>query len=462
MFSFTRSNGGLHRVDRFFVGLHISSSVRKLEAALIACGGPRPGELLTLQKSVSFDLPNELVDFYEETLELVRLEQDDDYQKRCSSDEGAELWQFLPKQPSPTKVRKKTGGTSSLARLSLLRTMTTSVQKEAIIELLDDSNLSRDKIVAVAVNDPGIWLVVNGTQPEEYSYSMSDGGLLAAQTGMNIISSFFTNDLSSLGSERSFLMIPYWILLSEHDNARLLIDLGETARWTYIPSNKTRQSWNDSFYQEVIPCGSLLNLFTLQATKGESLIDIGGRLSVQGQRPNELLEFWDQIQRQARDNQKLPPRYYASPQTDVLNELFYFDSIKTAPQKFSSLDALCGSTYWITEQIKKSVDRNVSLFKEPYDIVLTGGAKQNGLLFSRLSDLFGTNAFHNLSELGFLEDSFDAVAVAILAALWATGIPASLPQSNNSKNSYCWGKASPGTPEAWIRLLQFAADNSHS
>ena len=463
MFSFKKNNDLDRRTDRYFVGLHVSSAVRKLEAAIIACGDPHPGAPLTLQKSVSFDLPNELVDMYEETLAVVRLEQDDEYQKRYSSNESAEFGQFFAKQPLQAKNRKKTGGMSSLARLSLLQSMMVSVQKEAISELLADSSFDFNKIVAVAVNDPGIGLVANGSESSAHCYSISDGGLLAAQTGMNILSSFFTSDRSSLGIERSFLTVPYWILLSNHDNASLLIDLGETARWTYIPSNKKLKSWNDSLYQEVVPCGSLLNLFTLQATKGESLIDVGGRLSVQGQRPNELLEYWDQIQSQTRGSRKLSPRYYASPHGDVLNELFYFDSLKSAPKKISSLDALCGSVYWITEQIKKSVDLNALLFKEPYDILLTGGAKQNGLLFSRLTDLFGTNAFHNLSEFGFLEDSFDAVAVAALAALWATGNPASLPQSSgsDSNNNYCWGKASPGTPEAWSRFVQFASDNFH-
>ncbi len=458
MFSFKKNIDNDPRVDRFFVGLHISSSVRKLEAAIIACNGSRPGALLTLQKNVSFDLPNELVDFYEETLEVVRLEQDDEFQKHYSSSDYAGFGQFFPKQPSSSKVRKKSGGMSSLSRLSLLRTMTTSVQKEAIFELLADSSVASDRIVAVAANDPGIWIVANEVESSEYRYSMSDGGLLASQTGMNVFSSFFTSDCSSLGRERSLLCFPYWILLSDHDKARLLIDLGETARWTYIPSSRALNSWNDTFSREVIPCGSLLNLFTLQATKGESLIDVGGRLSVQGQRPNELLEFWEQFQRQTDGNRKLPPRYYAFSRAGVLNELFYFDSLKSASQKFSSLDALCGSVYWIAEQIKKSVDLNAQLLKEPYDIVLTGGAKQNGLLFSRLSDLFGSDAFHNLSELGFLEDSFDAVAVAILAALCSIGTSTTPSQNGNSKNNYCWGNVSPGTPEAWIRFIQFASD----
>ena len=458
MFSYKKNNGGDTHAEHLFVGIHISSAFRKLETAIIACDAARPGALLTLQKSVSFDLPSELVDFYEETLEGVRLEQDNDFLKRHSPSEYEEFGEFFLKQPSTPKNRKKVKGASSLANLSLLRKMTTSIQREAVHELLADSNVAQGKIVAIAVNDPGIWLPSEDEQ-SGYRYSVSDGASLAVQTGMNVFSSLFPSDWSQKNCGSSFLTFPYWVLLSNRDKARLLIDLGETARWTYIPANQTSDSWSHILHNEVVPCGSLLNLFTFQATKGESLIDVGGRLSVQGRRSSELLDFWDRFQCQTLNGKKLPPRYYVSSQGDVLNEMFYFDSLKSAPQKFSSLDALCGSVYWITEQIKKSVNIHAPKFKEPYDIVLTGGAKQNGLLFSRLSELFETNAFHKLSEYGFLEDSFDAVAVATLAALLASGTPIPLANSNNSSNNnYFWGKTSPGIPEAWTRFIKFASD----
>ena len=458
MFSFKKSNDQHSGVSRFFIGVHISSVTRKLETAIIECNSACSGSSLTLLKSVSFDLPNELAEFYEETLEVIRAEQDVDFVKRHSSGEFSELEQFFPKLSS-SKVGKKNKDVSTLARLSLLRTMTTTIQKEAVSELVADSDVTPNKIIAITVNDPGINLISDSDRSSLRYYSLSDGAALAKHTGTTVISSLLPNEWSPKDQECSVLSFPYWILLSDPVKARLVIDLGETARWTYLPSSKTSTSWKDMLFHEVVPCGSLLNLFTSEATKGKSFVDVGGRLSVQGQCPNELLEFWGGFQRQTIGNHELPPRYYTPSNASVLNEIFYYNSLKSAPQKFSALDALCGSVYWIAEQIKSSVEYYEPLFKEPFDVILTGGAKQNGLLFSRLSDLFKPGEFRQLTEYGFLEDSFDAVAVAVLGALFSTGTPVPLP-NNSSKSDCFWGEISPGTQEAWTRFLTFASGKS--
>ena len=456
MFSFKKDNAEKRSDAHFFVGIHISSAVRKLEAAIVSSSGSYPGTSLTLHKSVSFDLPEELIDFYNETLEVVRFEQDADFLKLHSSNEFDEIEQFFPKQSSSSRGGKKLLTTSSLARLSSLRAMTTSVQQEAISELIADSGVSPDQIAVVAINSPNIWFTNSDVESDVVRYAISDGGSLAARTGMNVYLPNFSCSKTQNGHERSFLAFPYWILLSNHDKARLLIDLGENARWTYIPSSKNPSSWNNLIFRDVIPCGSLLNLFAFQASKGESVFDLGGRLSVQGQCPQELLEFWKRLELQILNIRKLPSKYYTSSNENVLNERFYFDSLKSAPQNFSAIDALCCSVYLIAEHIKASVDLHAKLFQEPYDILLTGGAKQNGLLFSLLSESFKPSVFHQLSESGFLEDSFDAVGLAVSAAIFSTGtIIPSIGQ--NEKANIFTGEVFPGAQDAWKRLVRISS-----
>ena len=328
--------------------------------------------------------------------------------------------------------------------------------QEAISELIADSGVSPDNIVVVVINSPNIWFTSSDVESDVASYAISDGGSLAARTGMNVYLPNFSSGKTQNNYERSFLAFPYWILLANHDKARLLLDLGETARWTFIPSSKKPNSWNKLVFQDVIPCGSLLNLFTLQASKGESALDVGGRLSVQGQCPQELLVFWKRLVQQILNVRKLPSKYYTSSNENVLNEKFYFDSLKSAPQNFSAIDALCGSVYLIAEQIKTSVELHSSLFQEPYDILLTGGAKQNGLLFSLLSETFKPNGFHQLSESGFLEDSFDAVALAVLAAIFSTGTVVPSP-SHNAKTDVFTGEIFPGVQGAWKRFIRICS-----
>jgi 1,6-anhydro-N-acetylmuramate kinase len=342
-----------------------------------------------------------------------------------------------------------------LVKLASLRAMTTSIQEEAISVLLEEANLKPNDVVAVAVNDPGVWVSPSEWSQKETWYSISSGKLLARRTGMNVIDSFVPADWSPKGYGRAFLALPYWILLSSKEKARLVLDVGETARWTYLPAAKSKDSWSQTYYREVAPCGSILNFFTRQATKGATLVDLGGKLSVQGRSPNELLDFWRDAQQKARCIDDLPQRYYTTSLSGTFNELFYFDTLKlTPPRKFSTLDALCGAVYWIAEEIKASLDSYH--FSEPYEIVLTGATRQNGLLFSRLSTLIKQNAFHRLSEYGFIEDSFDGAAAATLGILFAANIPAAWPELHGVKSPALLGRASFGTLESSRRLLHFA------
>lgn len=463
MFSFNKKGERISSTNYWFAGIHISSSASKLEASLMGCEGAYPGASLTLQKSVSFDLPEEIIAAYEDVLESVRIEQDSVSLKRSSPNASLEdSASFFPKTNTSARSARKTLVPQTLTKLSLLRSMIVDIQEEAFSELLADSGVKPQEVVAIALNDPGIWTGPCDWKPRESYYPLSDGSLLATRTGINVIYSFVPADWSPLGHGRAFLSFPYWILLSSSDRGRLILDLGETGRWTYIPPSQTADSWSKTLYREVVPCGALLNLFTRQVTKGESSIDLSGKLSVQGKNSGELLSFWREYQDKACESVNLQQRYYSTSHSGLLNETFYFEALKSAPpRKFSSLDALCTSVHFIAEQIKDSVESNGKQFAAPYDVVLIGAAKQNGLLFSILSTLMKSSEFHKLSEYGFLEDSFDATAVATLGILFAAGIPAALTELHGVKSDALLGRIVPGTSESRNLFLKFASGNSN-
>lgn len=431
----------------WFIGVHISSQARKLETALVGVEAARPGAGVLLQKNMSFDLPEEIFTAFDE----LRAQLDDEREETNERKDSA---------PDASRSRDSdaffTDASSDLTQLFQLRVMLTTLQVEAIEALLAETDVRRDEIVAVAINDPGVWTRAADWDAPPTRYGLADGALLAEKTGLNVVDGFVGKDWATDGRGLPVFALPYWILLGGSERDRLLIDLGETARWTYIPSSAVdKKSWTRVSFQEVAPCGSLLNALTEATTKGESKLDVGGRLSVQGSRNAELLDFWREARR-ARGKDALPPRYFSSPHSATPAAPFYLEALqKDESRRFNALDALCTAVHYIAESIAENVESNASRFNEPFDVVLTGAAKQNGLLFNRLSALFTPRQFHSLDEFGFLEDSFDAVAVATLGALFAAGVPASLPRLTGAARESLLGRVSPGTPENWKRFWQF-------
>lgn len=423
----------------WFVGVRVSSNVRKLETALVGLEAARPGAGIVLQKSMSFDLPEELFAAFDELRAQLDAERDE---TAVSSDAAA---------------KASVDSLSNLSQLSQIRSMLTTLQEEAIDALLAETNVRKDEIVAVAVDDPGVWTRAADWDASPIRSGLGDGAALAEKTGLNVVDGFVGKDWAPDGRGLPSFALPYWILLGGSNRDRLLIDLGETARWTYIPSSTVdKKSWSRVAFQEVVPCGSLLNALTEAATKGESKLDVGGRLSVQGRRNAELLDFWREAARRARGKDALPPRYFSSPFSSTFGAPFYLEALQNEEsRRFDALDALCSAASFIAESIAESVDANAARFAESFDVVLTGAAKQNGLLFNRISALFAPQKFRSLDEFGFLEDSFDAAAVATLGALFAAGVPASLPELTGAKRESLLGRVSPGTPENWKRFWQF-------
>ncbi len=433
MFFFKNKTPGSSPSLHWFVGVHISSKARKLEAALVGLEGSRPGSGVLLPKSMSFDLPEELFTAFDD----LRAQVDAEREARNEQAESADA-------------------PSDLTQLFQIRTMLATLQAEAIEALLAETDVRQEELVAVAINDPGVWTRAADWDAPPTRYGLADGAALAEKTGLNVVDAFVGKDWSTEGRGFPAFALPYWILLGGSERDRLLIDLGETARWTYIPSSTTdKKSWSRVAFQEVAPCGSLLNALTEATTKGQTKLDVGGRLSVQGSRSAELLDFWREARR-ARGKDALPPRYFSSPLSSTLDAPFYLEALqKDESRRFNALDALCTSVHYIAEAVAESVEANAARFNEPFDVVLTGAAKQNGLLFNRLSALFTPRQFHSLDEFGFLEDSFDAVAVAMLGALFAAGVPGSLPRLTGAARESLLGRVSPGTPENWKRFWQF-------
>ncbi len=436
----------------FFIGINISSNVRKLEASIIGTMSSKKNSPIVLYKSVSFDLPEEISQTYDELNRILRV-------KELYDDTGEDKENVLSKYISSTTkktfaAREEEEFFSSLAKLSNLRAMISVVQEEAVSELLKDWDSSKDSVVTVAISDPGFWLFSYNWDKRPVYFSLSDSYALSQKTGFNVVDSLIPNNPAL--DRHGLLLFPYWILLGNFDRGKLVVDLGNSARWFFIPPSGNNYEMKENlYYSNVIPCGSILDVLTKQATKGESSIDIGGKLSVQGRCDFELLEFWRKgIEANCRigDNfcdKDNSPSY-------LLNEMFYLERLSRYSRKVSSVDALCSAVHMISERIIDSIRVKEQFYADlAYDVILTGAARQNGLLYSKLSTVLAPQGAHSLDEYGgYNGDSFDSVALAVLGLLFTIGTSVFL-YKNDTLENVTVGRLTYGSEGARRRMATF-------
>lgn len=423
----------------YFIGINISSSVRKLEAALVGVSGPDIGAEIFLYKSIAFDLPPEIIKTFEDF--KISLSSD---KKSC----GGNVQDSKTLNAS-FKLSEETQK-SSLISLSELRVMLTLVLEEAVSELLSETGITRSAIVTITVNSPDVKINSPLWEEQNCIFSLVDSSSLAQKSGINVIDSL--NFVDGVTLKHSILKLPYWVLLGNNEKGKLVVDLGETARWFYLPSAQVdSDSWKHIQYDEVCACGSLLNLLTKNTTKGETDLDVGGKLSVQGQCVSELLSYWQSDQ----DHEFMSGNTNSS--CGALEEGYLVDKLLSFNSKVSSIDVLCTAVHWIADSIIQSVKKNHWYEnKDSYDVVLIGAARQNGLLFNRLLMNFEARTIHSLHEYGdFVEDSFDSIAVSLLGVFWGMGRSFVWDNTNLERKQQVGRLTLSGSVESWDLLMNY-------
>lgn len=138
----------------------------------------------------------------------------------------------LPADVSELLERLEAGSLSS-TELALLSTSLTTAAISLSQELLVD--VGAEFPLALGITDPGCWQITAG---EVHGYSsLCDAAALAEATGLSVIDAFPARDLALGGRGGSLDALPLWLLLHDARRARLVVDLRDIVRLTYLPAS---------------------------------------------------------------------------------------------------------------------------------------------------------------------------------------------------------------------------------
>ncbi|MDR2644274.1 MAG: anhydro-N-acetylmuramic acid kinase [Planctomycetaceae bacterium] len=433
-FSFSGSLKKNEPVPRWFGGVSVSSGCRRIETAMIGIHGRGSGAPLEIRKSISYDIPTEITASYNSLQEYFtnrNTEQHNDHNSNNNINDNVNFAEFC------------------LLYQHVLRELA-SVEEEAIEELLSESHLSKNEVLAIGVYDSGVRY--NSSEGLFYR-SLCDASFLAEQTGLNIVDSFSSQDVAAGGNGGPVLTLPSWVFLKSELTARILLDLGRTARLTIFPRSENVFSFQKIIVRDIVPCGSFLDALTYKLTQGKSSVDVGGRLTVQGCQIASLLNEFRNISRSG----------------EVWNPLgLSVDSyLRTAfrlnGSEYSYQDILCTASCFIAESIVSTVHQILSgemefLHGLETEILVTGACRMHGMLMNSISNQLKQNRLTQVTDLGILPETFDAVCVALLTVMAVDNIPSNIPSLTGCETSKPLGRITAGSTTNWRRLIQEMAN----
>lgn len=394
---------------RWVAGLHVSSHCRRVSAAAVAAVGRGLDVRLRISGGVTSVVPEEVVGLFDHI-----------------TGPGVD-------------------NRSLAQRVAKVKTALTAVLADLLADLLAKTGLGAGRVLAVGVLDPGLW---NTDEDGLRTYwELSDAARLAELTGLNVIDAFPARDITRGGLGGPLTALPQWLFLRSVQRDQILLDLGRTSRWTWLPAGMGASSAGRIVSFDIGPGTGLLDQLTRRLSGGKHTFDHGGRLGVQGGKVAELVEHW------------LSNPYFATslPRWNpygVDATRFFDDAMEEAVDAgWSVRDMLCSAAHFIAEATVRTIRGVLPERCLSGPILVCGGGQHNGMLLREIGIRMPNAELARLSEVGIADETFDAASAAVLALLHLDQVPANPPAVTGADLCRVLGRLTPGSPQNWQRLL---------
>jgi len=414
---------------RWFAGVSITATCQRIESAMVGIHGQGSGAPVEIRKTISFDIPREIIDSFNELQETLHSQEE---QRAANAQRTADV------------IERQDDITIPIGLAHHVARELACIEEEAIHELIGESRLTANDVLAVGVNDPGLRVATaHGT----FYQGLCDAPHLAEQTGLNIVDAFPAQDIAARGNGGPIFPLSAWVFLKSEKSDRILIDLGRTARLTYFPKPENAFTHQKIRQIDVVPCGSLLDTLVWQLTNGKTSVDTGGRVAVQGCQSPQLMSA-------LRGAMPLSSSWAPT----GLKPDRYLKAINNEPRMsksgLSHQDILCTVSGFIAETVAEKVQNllKTSHRGEP-ELVIQGSGWQHGLLMNALSTQLHKRTLLPISQFGIPVDTFDALCTAMLTSLTVDHVPGNLPHLTGSETAKTLGRITPGSIANWHRLL---------
>ncbi len=328
-----------------------------------------------------------------------------------------------------------------------------------------------DRLLTLAVSDPGFWTTDFDGQ---ISYaSLCDSHRLAELSGLTVIDSFPARDLAVGGSGKALAALPLWLLLADR-NPRVarhhigVFQIGPTTDIFLLPPSDGLDSEVPAVRFEQAPGTDLMELL-LKHCLPDSLQQAGNsvdvsRLYVSGKRHLPLIAAWRQLVTDSwHSDEKRSTASDSSQFSSTFDQKFVELANEFQTSERLSLETLLRSAVaLIVEMIQAQIKGRDERFDLKNRIHLeriwvSAGVQYEACLINQIQQSFAKSEIKSTRDLGISRDP-SAVVAALLGLMYIDQMPANIPWITGAGSQRILGRLTPGRPTIWRQLLMDMAD----
>ena len=294
-----------------------------------------------------------------------------------------------------------------LEKLCLLNAWIGKEQARMILACLKQWDVEPEKIDLIASHGQTIFHAPPGTHgyPDlgHATLQIGDGDHIAVHTGIITLSDFRQKHIAAGGEGAPLAGYGDYLLFSDREENRVLLNLGGIANFTYLPRSG---KFDQVLCSDIGPANTMMDAYVQKHFPGKNF-DENAEIAASGMIDSQLL--------QALLSDSF---FYQSLPKSTGPELFNLAYLQQTQQRVNRLDlppedVMATLNRFAAEAISMAFRRYIP-HDEPYTIYASGGGIHNPLLMKHLKSLFYTE-IHPTLDLGLLPDAKEAVLFAILA-----------------------------------------------
>lgn len=304
---------------------------------------------------------------------------------------------------------------------------------EACLQLLEETNISSDEVAVIGSHGQTIVHYPPSIQSSSgVSVQIGDPAVLAARTGIGVVSQFRAMDIAYGGQGAP--LVPYFdyaTLRSSYED-RVILNVGGVANITFLPRDA---ALDDVVGFDTGPGNMVLDGLARQVSGGARDFDEDGALASRGSAHDDLIQKW-----------LAHPYFSCTPPKSTGREEFgtvYYQRLhdEMAGLGMSAEDMLRTATRFVARSIAQAI---ATVSSGPYALIATGGGTHNKTLMQELvSTLNVVRPWESTDHYGIPGDMKEAMAFAYLAWQFIKGRPTNLPRVTGAAGSVLQGMWTP-------------------
>ncbi len=322
-----------------------------------------------------------------------------------------------------------------------------------------------DRLLTVAVNDPGCW----STDFDSHVFysSLCDTNRLSEMCGLNVIDAFPARDLAVGGNGKLLEAMPLWLLFADRSPrvAKSYVAVfrfdSDTTVFLLPPSDGLDAEVPDIRSIRLPGIGFIRKLVATLGTRTDEIaLDLAAHY-VGGQRIPQLIDFWSSQFDHSKQQSRHP---FRSPNEMVWNEeeLVAKTSLFLESNSYSVSSIVRSAIAFAVELIRTEIKHQAGVAaterKHLDRIWISAEEETQAVIINQAHQTFKTSEIQTTTQLGLTNSKLSAVAAALMGLMHVDQMASNIPWLTGANCLRALGQLTPGRPSNWRQLVMDMAD----